>query len=71
VPIPGLAVILYNLPVGGASQLNNDAHGVSEEECDAAERTVEAIWRRIGKLLDKFSAQECGNYFKNAGYRST
>ncbi len=37
----------------------------------AAERTVEAIWRRIGKLLDKFSAQECGNYFKNAGYGST
>ena len=37
----------------------------------AAERTVEATWRRIGKLLGQFSAQECGNYFKNAGYRST
>ena len=37
----------------------------------AAERTVEATWRRIGKLLDQFSAQECGNYFKNAGYGST
>ncbi len=37
----------------------------------AAERTIEATWRRIGKLLDQFSAQECGNYFKNAGYRST
>ena len=37
----------------------------------AAERTVEATWRRIGKLLDQFSAQECGNYLKNAGYGST
>lgn len=37
----------------------------------AAERTIDATWRRIGKLLDQFSAQECGSYFKNAGYRST
>ena len=37
----------------------------------AAERTVEATWRRIGKLLDAFNAQECSNYLVNAGYAST
>jgi len=34
----------------------------------AAERTVEATWRRIGKLLDHFSADECANYLVNSGY---
>src|SRR6202008_1126261 len=29
----------------------------------AAERTVEATWRRIGVLLQSFSPQECANYF--------
>jgi transposase len=36
----------------------------------AAERSVEATWRRIGNLLDAFSPQECANYFKNSGYAS-
>jgi transposase len=36
----------------------------------AAERTVEATWRRIGVLLDAFSPQECANYLRNAGYAS-
>ena len=36
----------------------------------AAERTVEATWRRIGQLLDRFTPQECRNYFRNAGYAS-
>jgi transposase len=34
----------------------------------AAERSIEATWRRIGKLLDHFSADECANYFVNSGY---
>jgi len=34
----------------------------------AQERTVEALWRRIGSLLDGFPAHECANYFRNAGY---
>jgi transposase len=34
----------------------------------AAHRTVDALWNEIGKLLDTFSAQECANYFKAAGY---
>ena len=36
----------------------------------AAERTVEATWRRIGALLDEFKPQECANYFTNSGYAS-
>jgi transposase len=37
----------------------------------AAERTLEATWRRIGTLLAEFSPQECENYIRNAGYGST
>jgi transposase len=37
----------------------------------AAERSVEATWRRIGTLLDAFSPNECANYLKNSGYAST
>ena len=34
----------------------------------AAERTVEATWRRIGSLLDEFKPDECENYLTAAGY---
>jgi len=37
----------------------------------AAERTVEATWKRIGALLNAFTPNECANYFVNAGYAST
>ena len=37
---------------------------------DAAERTAEATWERIGTLLDRFSPAECANYIQNAGYAS-
>ena len=37
----------------------------------AAERSKEAVWRRIGTLLDQFSPKECENYLKNSGYGST
>jgi transposase len=36
----------------------------------AAERTATDTWRRIGKLLDEFSPDECANYIRNAGYAS-
>ena len=36
----------------------------------AAERSVEATWRRIGHLLDALSAQQCANYLRNSGYAS-
>ena len=37
----------------------------------AAERSVDALWDRIGQLLDAFSPEECRNYLRHAGYAST
>jgi transposase len=37
----------------------------------ADERSIETVWRRIGALLDMFSAQKCANYIRHAGYAST
>jgi len=34
----------------------------------AGERTRDGLWRRIGTLLDQFTAAECANYFRAAGY---
>jgi len=36
----------------------------------AQARDVEATWRKVGKLLDLFSPQECANYLANSGYAS-
>ena len=37
----------------------------------AAERTVGALWDRIGTTLDAFKRDECANYLKAAGYNAT
>ncbi len=37
----------------------------------AAERTRDALWDKIGEVLGAFSAQECTNYFRHAGYAPT
>lgn len=34
----------------------------------AAERTVPALWDRIGHLVDRFEPTECRNYFRHSGY---
>jgi transposase len=34
----------------------------------AAERTVDALWSRLGQLLDAFPPQQCQNYFRHCGY---
>lgn len=34
----------------------------------AAERSVNALWDRIGRILDCFLAEECGRYLAHAGY---
>jgi hypothetical protein len=34
----------------------------------AATRTLEALWTAVGALLSAFNADECANYFANAGY---
>ena len=36
----------------------------------AQPRDVEATWRKAGQLLDRFTPQDCANYFVNAGYGS-
>ena len=36
----------------------------------AAERTGEAVWKRIGSLLACFAPTECAAYFTKAGYAS-
>jgi transposase len=36
----------------------------------AAERSTEALWNRIGQVLDDYTPAECANYFKKAGYVS-
>ena len=38
---------------------------------EAAGRTVDALWNRIGELLDHFAAQECANFRPHAGYNQT
>lgn len=37
----------------------------------AAERTVEGLWNAIGRCLDRFTPQECANYFAAAGHEPT
>jgi transposase len=37
----------------------------------AAARTVEAVCRAIGEMLQLFTPKECANYFANSGYRRT
>lgn len=34
----------------------------------AAERTTDALWNRIGSLLDRFTPAECAAYFRHCGY---
>ncbi len=32
--------------------------------------TIDDTWRQIGALLNRFTTDECANYFTNAGYAS-
>ena len=34
-------------------------------------RTIEASWRAIGNVLNRFPADECKRFIEHAGYRST
>jgi transposase len=36
----------------------------------AAARTPDALWRAIGKGIDRFTKRECQNYFTAAGYNA-
>lgn len=33
-----------------------------------AERTITALWNTVGTILERFTPDECANYFKAAGY---
>jgi len=37
----------------------------------AAERTVDSLWRTIGRLINQFQRRECRNYFRHCGYHAT
>ncbi len=37
----------------------------------ATERTVDALWTRMGELLDHFTPQECANFLRHAEYNQT
>jgi hypothetical protein len=37
----------------------------------ADQRSTDAVWKRIGSLLDEFSSDECARYIRHAGYGST
>jgi putative transposase len=39
-----------------------------ETENTRLRRTRDGLWRRIGELLDRFTPDECANYFAAAGY---
>ena len=35
---------------------------------DAAEQTLEGLWQAIGRLLGRFSPEECACYIRHAGF---
>ncbi|MBV8777657.1 MAG: transposase, partial [Alphaproteobacteria bacterium] len=37
----------------------------------AQERSIDALWQRIGNILDLFKPAECANFFANSGYART
>jgi len=37
----------------------------------ANERSIAAVWNRIGSLLDQFDPAECASYIRHAGYAPT
>jgi transposase len=38
---------------------------------NAAERSIDAVSRAIGRILDTVTSAECRNYFRNSGYEPT
>src|ERR1035438_6034204 len=37
----------------------------------AAKRSIDALWKEIGKLLNSVSESECTNFFSSCGYVNT
>jgi hypothetical protein len=59
---PGDVVVLDNL----SNRCSLNSHLMR----NAQPRDVEAIWRKVGELLDLFSSNEGANYIVNSGYGS-
>ena len=36
-----------------------------------AERSIEALWKAVGEVIDLFTPEECENYFAACGYDPT
>ena len=37
----------------------------------AAEKSAEAVWQRIGSLLETLPPHECADYLRNSGYAAS
>jgi transposase len=48
--------------------LNPIEQGFSKLKAHLRKRSIDALWQRIGKLLDLFQPAECANFFANSDY---
>jgi transposase len=63
------ATLVYLPPY--SPDLNPIEHAFAELKAllrKLAARTVASLWAALGDLLDRFTPQECANYFASAGY---
>jgi transposase len=66
------ATLLYLPPY--SPDLNPIEHAFAKLKAllrKAAERSIDALWTRIGTLLDDFTPQQCAAYLRHAGYGAT
>src|SRR5262249_51205981 len=80
VPVPKVDGIKEAIETGGARllylppyspDLNPIELAISKVKADlrkACERTIPRLSRRIGRIVADFSAKECRNFFRHAGY---
>jgi transposase len=72
---PGDIVALDNLPAHKIAAVRADMNPIEMAFSklktllrQAPERTRDGLWNRIGELIDRFTQDECANYFRAAGY---
>ena len=81
---PSIGFDLHLAPHGwaihfGTKRTSQGAQPMSGRSCSAActlffeakERTIPALYDRIGRALDTFELSEFPNYFRNSGYAPT
>ena len=61
---------LWLLPPYSAdlNPIESSFHKLKAHLRKAGERTIPALWDRIGSIVQTFTPQECNNYFTHAGY---